>query len=416
MIGHRRDLSRGAFTLVELLVVIAIIGVLVGLLLPAVQAAREAARRMSCSNNFKQLGLGIHNYHSAFNQLPPHGGGTGAGLETPSAWWRASNTANRKSLSVMVALTPYFEQQGLWEQISNRSYETVTGAAPPAPLGYWPAMGPSPKAYSTDPGYIPWQTEIAMLRCPSDPGMGLPGRGRTNYGPCLGDSPQIQMQQRYDLATFLPSMNNGNVIRAKAAHRGYFAPYSSFKFRDVLDGLSNTIAMGDIVSNLGDRAVKGSLSWNGGGADNDVTNNPLHCVESDEIDPERPQFWCPTGASHCSPPVSVVNAETNGRGMSWASAFRLSISGVFTVRPPNSELCIGHWADHPGTFSPSSHHQGGCHILMGDGAVKFITDSIEAGNQNAPMISSTNKPGSASPYGVWGALGSKAGKETVSEF
>ncbi len=72
----RKSDVRSGFTLVELLVVIAIIGVLVGLLLPAVQAAREAARRMSCSNNFKQIGLGIHNYHSAFKQLPNQGTGT----------------------------------------------------------------------------------------------------------------------------------------------------------------------------------------------------------------------------------------------------------------------------------------------------------------------------------------------------
>ena len=72
----RRYHVRRGFTLVELLVVIAIIGVLVGLLLPAVQAAREAARRMSCSNNFKQIGLGVHNYHSAYKQLPMLGAGT----------------------------------------------------------------------------------------------------------------------------------------------------------------------------------------------------------------------------------------------------------------------------------------------------------------------------------------------------
>ena len=103
IITVRKSKAKG-FTLVELLVVIAIIGVLVGLLLPAVQAAREAARRMSCSNNFKQIGLAIHNYHSAYKQLPLHGGGTHPTIQTNI--WSSSNTGNNHRLSFLVAITP----------------------------------------------------------------------------------------------------------------------------------------------------------------------------------------------------------------------------------------------------------------------------------------------------------------------
>ena len=102
---------RQGFTLVELLVVIAIIGILVGLLLPAVQAAREAARRMSCSNNFKQIGL-AYNYHSAYKNLPENGGGT-------AEYGRGGDYSNYRWLSWAVGITPFMEQQALWEQIDH---------------------------------------------------------------------------------------------------------------------------------------------------------------------------------------------------------------------------------------------------------------------------------------------------------
>src|SRR6056297_1328601 len=124
----RKTKLRG-FTLVELLVVIAIIGVLVGLLLPAVQAAREAARRMSCSNNFKQLGLGLHNYHSAYDQSPMHGAGTDDPAVNNQNWWSSYGNNNHWRLSSLVAMTPFVEQQALWEQISNPNAQRTDGNA-----------------------------------------------------------------------------------------------------------------------------------------------------------------------------------------------------------------------------------------------------------------------------------------------
>jgi prepilin-type N-terminal cleavage/methylation domain-containing protein/prepilin-type processing-associated H-X9-DG protein len=398
MFSNRRA-RRRAFTLVELLVVIAIIGVLVGLLLPAVQAAREAARRMSCSNNFKQLGLALHNYHAAYNQLPMHRGGTWVNGSTA-----ASDTSNRMDLSIWVAATPFFEQQGLWDQISNPNSERVDGMTQTPP---WPAMGPR----TSQNQYKPWQFEIPTLRCPSDPGRGLPALGRTNYAACLGDSISRMDTGATQVTGDVLSFRNALAAQeARAACRGVFVPRQATQFRDILDGLSSTFMAGEIATDLGDRDKRTIASLNMGLAD-DIRDEPDHCEHDGQIDPLRPMFWI-----NGTPPT--LAAAGLGRGYRWASGATV-FSTFNTIRPPNKELCLADTVNSPGVAGTSSRHQGGSHMLMADGAVKFFTDSTDAGDIHNGNVwlggVAESAPGSRSPYGVWGALGTRASKEIIDE-
>ncbi|TWT91326.1 DUF1559 domain-containing protein [Neorhodopirellula pilleata] len=393
--------KRGGFTLVELLVVIAIIGVLVGLLLPAVQAAREAARRMSCSNNFKQIGLGIHNYHSAYNKTPQHGGGTLS--PTNLAWWTDSDTVNNFRLSMLVGILPFIEQQALWEQISNPNSlnSDDTPAVPP-----WPAMGPTPDKIL----YGPWTSNIPSYRCPSDPGNGLPSLGRTNYAACIGDS--------VDETAYGPWPNNRIIgmgrtrgTTALRAHRGFFKPFDEGNFADCKDGLANTIAMGEIITYLEDQDIRGAIPNFTAGNNNAtmaaIRDNPKLCAPG--IAADRPRFWVTISPTR----------ETRARGYRWADA-KTIFSGMATILPPNSEVCTrANGDDLNAIIATSSQHQGGTHVLMGDGAVKFITDSIEAGSSTGGMVhsggSGTQSAGSPSPYGLWGALGTRSSEEVIDE-
>ncbi|KAA5546861.1 DUF1559 domain-containing protein [Roseiconus nitratireducens] len=406
---------RGAFTLVELLVVIAIIGILVGLLLPAVQAAREAARRMSCSNNFKQIGLAIHNYHSAFKQLPTNMTGTDRCYNGDITY-----NSNRLRLSYLVSLLPFFEQQGLWESISNPSTDLAPGInTMPGQVtnGMWPPMGPAPWRQQ----YRPWATRIPTLRCPSDPGFGVQ-LGRTNYAASYGDTFNYVWNGGKNERGYIQNGNgNGNdfdenwmVTRARAGQRGFFQGRTEMKFRDVLDGLSNTVACGEIATSLGKREVNADyarqitdLLFNSGSEHIGV---PANCATGPHIDPNRPKFFSQT--------ANVNGGINNGRGARWCDG-RIAYAGVQTILPPNSPSCVRNNSDgNHGFFSVGSRHQGGAHVLMGDGAVVFLTDSIESGDQNAPTVcrdGSPNGPGFASPYGLWGALGTRANSETIEE-
>ncbi len=401
MLMYRKSSPSAGFTLVELLVVIAIIGVLVGLLLPAVQAAREAARRMSCSNNAKQLGLALHNYHAAYNKLPMHGTGTKEGTPTgpaPYNYWQNWLNSSGLCISAHVGLLPFEEQQSIWEQISNPAIFNGTSFNP---------MGPSPNANNGD-GYTPWLTTLPTLRCPSDPGDGLPAKGRTNYAFCLGDSCKHAVYGNRDERLELDGTNNlgaavwpqGAAIGSRAAERGAFKVHQFTGFRDFLDGTSNTVAMAEIITDLGDRDIRSALRranlFTGGSPITDINK----C--DGFTDPQRPQFWITGG---------TLDDGANGRGARWASYLPIQTQ-VYTIKPPNSLTCGENWL-RTALVGTSSRHQGGSHVVMADGAVRFITDSIESGNQNAEPISVSNQPGGKSPYGLWGSLGSAASKETI---
>ncbi len=398
---------KSGFTLVELLVVIAIIGVLIGLLLPAVQAAREAARRMSCSNNFKQIGLGMHNYHSAYKSLPVERGGTfrfGTNLQArtpvpPGAPFGGNNFHN---LSAFVPLLPFVEQQGLWEQISF----PYAVKEPASAVGlFFSPMGPQVAMSLANHGnfqYDPWLTNIPTYRCPSDPGQGLPAQGRINYGVNMGDSIQFQNNGGRNQTGMVARVR---FTRMRSTCRGMFVPREEMKFRDTLDGLANTVMGGELNTDLGDNHITTRVVEARG-----ILHDPTLCGV--EKDPNRPTFWLPT-ADFASNNVEVQ------RGYKWMNGMCVN-TGITTILPPNREICSnGNNTFTIGIYGPSSRHTGGAHILMGDGAVIFITDSIEAGNSAHGNIiwngTGTRAPGYESPYGLWGALGTRAIKEVIDE-
>lgn len=199
------------------------------------------------------------------------------------------------------------------------------------------------------------------------------------------------------------------MTRAKAANRGVFWARHKVGFRDILDGTANSIAAGEICSSLGEREVRADIirddpqNFSGAGE-----TPPARCNDGSLVrDPLRPQYYLP-GAT--------VLTGNQGRALRWADG-RPNYSGFQTILPPNSPSCTESNDNSEGIFTAGSRHQGGAHVLMADGAVKFVTDSIEAGNQNQPAVQRDGPfpvPGSQSPYGLWGALGTRANKETVS--
>ncbi|WP_182868777.1 DUF1559 domain-containing protein [Stieleria mannarensis] len=391
---NRHARSTG-LTLIELLIVIVVIGVLVGLMLPAVRSSREAARRMSCSNNFKQVGLAFENYHSAYKQLPMQMGGT----FDPSSDSQGTSPPgnNRYRLSALVALLPFLNQQQAWQRIE-------TGIATSGDVVYSP-MGPAP--WTRD--FEPWQTDYPDFRCPSDPGVGFPAHGRSNVAVCLGDATDSidTGATRWSRQTQSWVTDRGDAVAASG--RGAFVPRQVMRWGDILDGLSNTILAGEISTDLGDgdKRTTGSLlnPWDM------IHDSPTLC--ENQIDSGRPMFW-----NDGDEGPENIGAADQKRGFRWADGAAL-YTGFNTVLPPNREVCMAGGEAGIGMLPASSRHQGGAHVLMADGAVVFMTESIDCGDPTVGTVilggEGPRAPDSPSPYGLWGALGTRGQGEVIEE-
>lgn len=367
----RRSLPHRGFTLVELLVVIAIIGVLVALLLPAVQSAREAARRTSCNNKLKQSALALHNYESTFKTFPSRQMGSGT-----------LNDVNTRPTHCLIlagwtALLPFTEQQALYEQIYSIQIQ-------PFADNVWTLAQP------------------VHLQCPSDNGKADPNPGRvlrgfTSYAFCNGDDyagSQAFPDERTNFAVA--------VMMLPIKNRGVFGRHSYVRIAEITDGTSNTIALAERqrpnkVYDKGAVAVDATA-----GAANYV---PLSC---------RALY-----SSNSYIPSATMFTTDNAPGYRWAAG-NAYFAAVATILPPNSASCVfgasGSISAHlyQGVWTASSEHPGGVQVAMSDGSTRFISDNINTGNLAA--VAPTADSGVGSPYGVWGALGSKDGGDVVGDF
>jgi len=374
--------EKHAFTLVELLVVIAIIGVLIALLLPAIQAAREAARRTACANNLKQYATALHLYHDVNRSFPAGRGGptTTTGVAT------GPDTNGYHNWGPSVYVLPYIEQEaryGDYVLISKGLYPGVTSI----PAAYRGSGTSSRMARF-------FEDRIATFECPSDPEARKPGY--PVYADGTGWGSDLKNARISYVHSFGDLYNNNHSIAANANTRGMFGNLIWFGLGDCHDGTSNTIILSETATTPYPDCslIRGGIEYVSG-----MTNNSGACY-SLVLDPYTMKPGLYSGA----------HVETQ-RGVFIFNG-RVAISGFTTIVPPNGPSCQATSSHTYGIFPPTSYHPGGVNGAFGDASVKWISDTIDV-NQliNVPSPRTAEGP---SPFGVWGAMGTRQGGETAS--
>lgn len=279
------------FTLVELLVVIAIIGILIALLLPAVQAAREAARRSQCTNNLKQIGLALHNYHDALRTFP-------SGVVN----FPAKAMADTRGWGWGALILPYLEQSALHDQLQ------VTR------IPFGGGVYPAPATPLT-------QTPLSAYRCPSDRGPDINARrgnhGTSNYSGVFGNGTPAGRDP--DGTSYGNEFSSSHEWRAG---NGMFFPDSAVRIRDLGDGTTNVVAVGERAY-----GVAGGL-----------------------------------------------RAPSAYGGAIWAGKYEHGVhaSTLRGIRN-NDDLCLF----GANEFAYSSQHPGGLNFVLGDASVRFISATVD---------------------------------------
>jgi prepilin-type N-terminal cleavage/methylation domain-containing protein/prepilin-type processing-associated H-X9-DG protein len=341
--------TRRGFTLIELLVVISIISVLIALLLPAVQSAREAARRAQCVNNLKQIGLALHNYHSAVGTFPlgataaPFGPAYGAGYNAHWGTW-----------SAQALMLSYLEQAPLYNA-ANFSWGTAVN-----------------QAYAVN--YSVCATVLSVFICPSDglsPNSAPPSAGGlwssniNNYQASLGPDAAYQLWA-----------NSGSDTP------GLFTEgWKSYGVQNITDGSANTIAYGESL--VGDQFIE-LIKWR----DGPVTTLPF-AGGGPFIDVSPYYQAVITDLNNCqlafaNPNPTINQGSQNQKGAWWGNGMG-GTTLINTIVPPNSaqwtfgycQLGTQSSSALDGTYeNATSNHPSGCNFLFADGSVRFLKSSI----------------------------------------